>query len=48
MPGAPLVVDHYETSYSPGTTTNDHVAVSVSGAGTTGDSNTVGYTETCS
>jgi hypothetical protein len=47
VPGASLVVDHSETSYSPAATTNDHVAVTVSGAGMSGDSNTVDYTETC-
>jgi hypothetical protein len=47
-PGAPLVVTHSETSYTPGATTNDYVEVAVAGAGTTDNSNRVDYTETCS
>jgi hypothetical protein len=47
VPNSPLVVTHSETSYVPGATTNDYVEVAVAGAGTTGHSNTVNYTETC-
>jgi hypothetical protein len=47
VPNTPLVVTHSETSYTPGATTNDYVEVAVAGAGTTGTSNHVDYTETC-
>ncbi len=47
VPEHPLVVDHFEASYTPGATTNDSVAVAVAGAGTAHDSNAVSYTETC-
>ena len=47
VPNTPLVVNHAETSYLPGATTNDYVEVAVAGAGTVGSSNRVDFTETC-